>query len=122
MRKRYAGRLIHRRIQVCNHPELFERADVVAPFSFSKFGRSGPLAREGDFVSLSYSTCNPIEYCIPSLFYEDGGLLNIPCENLGFRFQDSSLPKIFNIWTTDWMHQSLYTDGRVLVIFCHYLR
>ena len=38
--------------KVCNHPELFERADVVAPFSFSDFGRSGPLNREGDFVQL----------------------------------------------------------------------
>ena len=52
--------------KVCNHPELFERADVVAPFSFSEFGRSGPLNREGDFVVAPYSTRNPIEYGVPS--------------------------------------------------------
>lgn len=96
--------------KVCNHPELFERADVVAPFSFSHFGRSGPLGREGEFVSLSYSTRNPIEYCIPSLFYEDGGLFNIPCENSGSRSQDNGLPKMLNIWSTDWIHQSLHTS------------
>jgi len=100
-------------MQVCNHPELFERADVVAPFSFSDFGRSGPLAREGEYVSLSYSTRNPIEYRIPSLFYEDGGLLNVPCENSGFRSRHSGLHKMFNIWSTDWIHHSLLTSGRL---------
>ena len=67
--------------KVCNHPELFERADVVAPFSFSEFGRPGPLNREGDFVQLPYSTRNPIEYTIPTLFLQDGGLLDVPQED-----------------------------------------
>ncbi|KAG5648097.1 hypothetical protein DXG03_007132 [Asterophora parasitica] len=61
---------------VCNHPELFERADVVAPFSFSRFGRSGPISREGDFISLPYSTRNPIQYSIPELFYLDGASIS----------------------------------------------
>jgi DNA helicase INO80 len=28
--------------KACNHPELFERVDVVAPFSFSRFSRTLP--------------------------------------------------------------------------------
>ena len=38
--------------KVCNHPELFECADVVAPFSFSRFGRTRPsqLFPESDRV------------------------------------------------------------------------
>ncbi|MCO5569466.1 hypothetical protein L7F22_023178 [Adiantum nelumboides] len=35
--------------KVCNHPELFERADVEAPLAFANFAKSGSLAREGDF-------------------------------------------------------------------------
>jgi DNA helicase INO80 len=106
---------INRGSQVCNHPELFERADVVAPFSFSDFGRSGPLARESEFSLLSYSTRNPIEYRIPSLFYEDGGILNVPCENSVFHSRDGGFSKRFSIWSTDWMHQSLHTSGRLLL-------
>jgi hypothetical protein len=93
---------------VCNHPELFERADVVAPFSFAQFGQSGPLNREGDFINLPYSTRNPIEYTIPRLFYQDGGLLDVANENSRGL---SPLSRLMNIWSTDWMHHSLYADG-----------
>ncbi|KAF9456537.1 SNF2 family N-terminal domain-containing protein [Collybia nuda] len=92
--------------KVCNHPELFERADVVAPFSFAEFGRSGPLIREGDFVSFSYSTRNPITFMIPKLLYQDGGFLDAPCSST-YTFRNSSLNTMFSIWSTDWVHQSL---------------
>ena len=93
-------------MQVCNHPELFERADVVAPFSFSDFGKSGPLNREGDFVQLAYSTRNPIEYTIPKLLYEDGGLLNVPREDAPAVEDTHRVAKLMNIWSTDWIHRS----------------
>ncbi|KAJ6575249.1 SNF2 family N-terminal domain-containing protein [Mycena capillaripes] len=96
--------------KVCNHPELFERADVIAPFSFSRFGRSGPLMREGDFVSLPYSTRNPIELTIPDLLYQEGGILNVPSENSRSVSQSGCLNKLLNIWTTDWVHRSLYDE------------
>ncbi|KAF8973906.1 SNF2 family DNA-dependent ATPase [Flammula alnicola] len=96
--------------KVCNHPELFERADVVAPFSFCKFGRSGPIMREGDFLILPYSTRSPIEYSIPLLLYQDGGILNIPSETSSSPSQSGCLGKLFNIWSTDWIHRSLYDD------------
>ena len=97
--------------KVCNHPELFERADVVAPFSFSEFGRSGPLNREGDFVQLPYSTRNPIEYTIPRLFLEDGGLLDVPQENSLMRTGDGPLARMMNIWSTESVYRSFYEDG-----------
>src|SRR5258707_198582 len=98
--------------QVCNHPELFERADIVAPYSFSEFGRSGPLNRQGDFVMLPYSTRSPIEYRIPDLLYLDGGLKDVPYDGSGFALQDEQgiLHKM-NIWTTDWIQHSLAEDG-----------
>ncbi|EGO04005.1 hypothetical protein SERLA73DRAFT_102360 [Serpula lacrymans var. lacrymans S7.3] len=96
--------------KVCNHPELFERADVVAPFSFTRFGQSGPMNREGDFIALRYSTRNPIEYHIPRLLYQDGGLLGVPCENNEIGGQSGCIRNLFNIWTTQWIHQSIYDD------------
>ncbi|KAJ3558033.1 hypothetical protein NM688_g1148 [Phlebia brevispora] len=96
--------------KVCNHPELFERADVVAPFSFSLFGRPGPLSREPDFVQLPYSTRNPIEFSIPDLFYLEGGLLDIPTEDRPLRPDNGPLATLFNIWSTDWIERSLEKD------------
>ncbi|KAJ7103398.1 SNF2 family N-terminal domain-containing protein [Mycena belliarum] len=96
--------------KVCNHPELFERADVVAPFSFSRFGRSGPLMREGDFIFLPYSTRNPIEFTIPKLLYNDGGIVTVPSENSTSVSQSSCLTKLLNIWSTDWIHRSMYDE------------
>jgi DNA helicase INO80 len=102
--------------KVCNHPELFERADVVAPFSFSRFGRPGPLAREGDYVLLPYSTKNPIGYTIPELFYRDGGLLDLPGEDIANASHSGSVNKCFNIWSADWMHKSLLEDGKEVIV------
>jgi len=93
-------------LQVCNHPEIFERADVVAPFSFARFGRSGPLNRDGDVLSVAYSTRNPIEFRIPQLFFTGGGLVDTPHEKANR--PDGVLGKLLNIWSTDWMHHSLY--------------
>lgn len=103
--------------QVCNHPELFERADVVAPFSFSKFGRPGPLSREGDFVDLPYSTRNPIEYVIPELLYKDGGILQVPNEDSRSLAGSACVSKLFNIWSTDWIHRSMCEEGMFRTFF-----
>ncbi|KZT30521.1 hypothetical protein NEOLEDRAFT_1082564 [Neolentinus lepideus HHB14362 ss-1] len=97
--------------KVCNHPELFERADVIAPFSFSAFGQSGPLNREGDLLFLPYSSRSPIEYAIPGLFYRDGGLLDVVQEDSSDAARSGCLSHLMNIWTTDWIHKSLYDDA-----------
>ncbi|KAG1843860.1 SNF2 family N-terminal domain-containing protein [Suillus tomentosus] len=87
--------------KVCNHPELFERADVVAPFSFSRFGQSGPLNREGDLISLPYSTHNPTEYQIPALFHQDGGLIDVPCEKSGLPSPAFTFLRLLNTTPSD---------------------
>jgi hypothetical protein len=106
--------------EVCNHPELFERADIVAPYSFSEFGRSGPLNRQGDFVIAPYSTRNPIKYSIPELFFLDGGLSNVPYDGPGIAVQPDQgvLHKLMNIWTTDWIQHSIVNDGEFLQYLC----
>lgn len=108
--KRSLMNLVMQFRKVVNHPELFERADVTAPFSFSVFGKPGPLSREGDFVDLPYSTRNPIEFNIPSLLYEDGGLLDVPSENAPLRPDIGPLATLYNIWSTDWIQKSMLED------------
>ncbi|KAF5375077.1 hypothetical protein D9758_000153 [Tetrapyrgos nigripes] len=96
--------------KVCNHPELFERADVVAPFSFSHFGRTNPLAREGDLVDLPNSSRNLIQFTVPELFYRNGGMLNVPAEDSTLPQHSSYLSKLMNIWSTDYIQKSIYED------------
>ena len=95
---------------MCNHPELFERADVLAPFSFAHFGRSGSLGREGDLIFVPYSTRNPIEYQVPELLYLDGGLIDIPSVKPGPRSRRLCVRSLFNIWSTDRIYQSMYDE------------
>ena len=99
--------------KVCNHPELFERADVVAPFSFSRFGRTLPNSREVEPVDLPNSSRNPIEFKIPDLFWEDGGLLGVPRESGELGGDSGRLAKLMNIWSTDWIHRSLQEGAAI---------
>nr|8EU9_Q Chain Q, Chromatin-remodeling ATPase INO80 [Saccharomyces cerevisiae S288C] len=84
--------------KVCNHPDLFERADVDSPFSFTTFGKTTSMLTasvannnssvisnsnmnlssmssnnisNGKFTDLIYSSRNPIKYSLPRLIYED---------------------------------------------------
>ncbi|KAF8527985.1 SNF2 family N-terminal domain-containing protein [Hysterangium stoloniferum] len=93
--------------KVCNHPELFERSDVVAPFSFCTFGRSGSLIREGDFLDCPYSAENPIKSLLPHLFFHSSGLLEIPGEHARAGFETHWFKNILSIWSTDSIFRSL---------------
>lgn len=97
--------------KVCNHPELFERADVVAPYSFSIFGRPGSIAREGDFVTCHYSTRNPIEMELPTLLFNGGGLVGVPGEDVPPGPEYGVMRRLFNIWSTDYIERSLRENG-----------
>lgn len=57
--------------KVCNHPELFERADVTAPFAFCDYNQSYGLAREGNNLNVQYSTNSYLDVRLPKLLYED---------------------------------------------------
>ncbi|KAL5535629.1 INO80 [Sanghuangporus sanghuang] len=93
--------------KVCNHPELFERADVIAPFSFTEYGRAASIAREGSFVALHYSSRSPIELSIPELFYLDGGLLSVPNEHSPLGADYGVMRNLLNIWSSDYIQRSI---------------
>ncbi|KAJ9100566.1 hypothetical protein QFC21_003610 [Naganishia friedmannii] len=86
--------------KVCNHPELFERADVTAPLSFSTFSSSGDLLREQSLY-LPDSCENPICVQLPRILWEDGGILRRPSEQGRAGFETRYLQNLMNIWSPD---------------------
>ncbi|SAM58812.1 related to INO80-ATPase with chromatin remodeling and helicase activity [Ustilago bromivora] len=93
--------------KVCNHPELFERADVRAPFALADFAHSGSLAREGDLLNLPDSTTSLIELQVPKLLVREGGLFDVPGHNSRKGFDTGYLQNLFNIWRAPHIHESL---------------
>jgi DNA helicase INO80 len=93
--------------KVCNHPDLFDRADVVSPFLFGSFSQSGNLARQGDLLYCPQSSRNAIEVPLPKLIWTDGGKLDVPGETSMAGTDTHILNNLLNIWNTDWINASL---------------
>lgn len=64
--------------KVCNHPDLFERADVKSSFAFGKFAETSSFLRETNDLELAYLTSNLLEVPLPKLIYNE---LLTPNEN-----------------------------------------
>ncbi|CAI6333369.1 unnamed protein product [Periconia digitata] len=98
--------------KVCNHPDLFERAETHSPFSFTTFAETASFMREGREVNVSYSTRNLIEYRLPRLICRDGGRLGIAgAENPRAGFSGHYLHHLMNVWSPDHVHQSSKQTG-----------
>ncbi|KAA1090927.1 putative DNA helicase ino80 [Puccinia graminis f. sp. tritici] len=85
--------------KVCNHPELFERADVTAPLSFASLNFTANVARDGDVLDCPYATRSLIQSCIPRAFYRDGGILSVPGPSSRAGFDTKFLDRLMNIWS-----------------------
>ncbi|GAA6012112.1 hypothetical protein JCM10207_005132 [Rhodosporidiobolus poonsookiae] len=92
--------------KVCNHPELFERADVTAPFALAEYTKTASLIRDPEVLDVPYATHSVIEYQIPKTLYRDGGLLHVPGPN-SRAGSDSYLDRLMNIWRPDYVARSL---------------
>ena len=97
--------------KVCNHPDLFERADVRSPLAFASFGATANIAREGPQLSLAYTTRNRIAYSVPKLVYRHGGMLAVPGEDSDAGVRRRYLDNLMNIWQADHIESSLETDS-----------
>jgi DNA helicase INO80 len=85
--------------KVCNHPDLFERADTWSPFSFASFAETPSFLREGQNVRVGYTTRNFIEYSLPRLIGRNGGRLEIAGpDNQKAGFRGHYLDNLMNIW------------------------
>ncbi|KAJ8139713.1 hypothetical protein OY671_007083 [Metschnikowia pulcherrima] len=56
--------------KVCNHPDLFERADVYSSFAFGKFAETGSFLRETE-LEMAYTLQNSISFDVPTRVYND---------------------------------------------------
>ncbi|KAK5097717.1 putative DNA helicase ino80 [Exophiala xenobiotica] len=98
--------------KVCNHPDLFERADTVSPFAMSSFAETASFMREGSFVQVGYSIRNPVEYHLPSMLCNDVGRLDIPGpNNQRAGFLRRATQHMFNIFDVDYVQESSRADG-----------
>lgn len=97
--------------KVCNHPELFERADVSAPFQFGRYAQSASLSREGDLLYCPDSITNVIEYQLPKLLVREGGLLGEVGPNSKAGLDTKYLNNLLNIWREGHIARSLQEDG-----------
>jgi DNA helicase INO80 len=98
--------------KVCNHPDLFERADTNSPFSFASFAETASFMREGQNINVSYSVRNLIEFQMPRLVCRNGGRLDIPGpENPKAGFTEQYLYNLMNIWNPNNIHESSRQAG-----------
>jgi DNA helicase INO80 len=98
--------------KVCNHPDLFERADTWSPFSFGYFAETASFMREGREVRVSYSTRNLIEYRLPRLICRNGGRLDIAgSDNPKAGFRKRYLDNLMNVWNPEHVHRSSQRAG-----------
>ncbi|KAI1121710.1 SNF2 family N-terminal domain-containing protein [Nemania abortiva] len=85
--------------KVCNHPDLFQRADTTSPFSAGYFAETASFVREGNNVSVGYSTRSLIEYKLPRLVWAEGGRLHkAGKDNERAGYRNKCLNHLMNIW------------------------
>ncbi|ANB11951.1 chromatin-remodeling ATPase INO80 [Sugiyamaella lignohabitans] len=85
--------------KVCNHPDLFERADVKSAFNFATFAQTVNVNRDGPVIDVAYTAVNHISYSVPKLAYRDGGFLDIPSQgNYRVGFNQKYLKNKFSVW------------------------
>ena len=94
--------------KVCNHPDLFERADTNSPLSLAHFAECASFLREGNHVNVGYSTRNLIEYDLPRLLCSPEARLDVAGpDNPKAGFQGKYLTELMNIWTPENIQRSL---------------
>ncbi|OTA99415.1 hypothetical protein M426DRAFT_86644 [Hypoxylon sp. CI-4A] len=93
--------------KVCNHPDLFERADTSSPFFTGYFAETASFIREGNNVQVGYSTRSLIELNLPRLVWTEGGRLHkAGKDNEKAGFRNRYLNHLMNIWTPENIRES----------------
>ena len=88
--------------KVCNHPDLFERAETSSPYALVHYAETASFLREGNNVNVPYSTKNLIDYDLPRLLCSPDARLDVAGpgnDKAGFR--GKYLTELMNIWTPE---------------------
>jgi chromatin-remodeling ATPase INO80 len=98
--------------KVCNHPDLFERAEIWSPMSMSYFAETASFMREGHFVQVAYSARSMIEFWLPKMLGEGAGRLDIAGpDNLKAGWRKQMLDTSFSVWDERNIVESAQSDG-----------
>ncbi|KAI9368771.1 SNF2 family N-terminal domain-containing protein [Aspergillus egyptiacus] len=98
--------------KVCNHPDLFERAETRSPFSLAHFAETASFVREGQNVDIAYSTRNLIEFTVPRMLCKDDGRIDVAGpNNLQAGFRVKCLSHMMNIFTPENIKRSIEDDS-----------
>ncbi|KAI4144217.1 MAG: hypothetical protein LQ340_006741, partial [Diploschistes diacapsis] len=98
--------------KVCNHPDLFERAETTSPLSFGYFAEMASFIREGREIEYTYSVRNLIDYDLPRVLCRSEGRLDIAGPaNQKAGFKEHYLGNMMNIWSPEYVKQSSESGG-----------
>ncbi|CDK25241.1 unnamed protein product [Kuraishia capsulata CBS 1993] len=93
--------------KVCNHPDLFERADTRSAFNFGKFAETSSFLREAatnnGVLEFTYNTTNEIQYSIPKLIFDEILSVNYNNEIKDLEFVTNSK---LNVWSNAYIQES----------------
>src|SRR5690606_10696493 len=90
--------------KVCNHPDLFERAEVHSPFSIATFADTVSFLTEVTEVNLNYTAYTRINYPAPRLDFREERL-DVPGRKTRAGFNTKYLDNLLNIWTPDYLYE-----------------
>ncbi|KAH8919822.1 hypothetical protein BT69DRAFT_1223652 [Atractiella rhizophila] len=92
--------------KVCNHPELFERGDVKAPFALAEvpFTNNINLEKSGDLLDVPYASRSAIRYTLPKLLVTDA--VDQPSELSRTGFDTLYLRNLMNIWSSEYLKEA----------------
>ncbi|KUJ12768.1 putative DNA helicase INO80 [Mollisia scopiformis] len=94
--------------KVCNHPDLFQRAETTSPFSFGHFAETASFMREGPLINVGYSTRNLIEYQLPRLVWREDGRLSMPGRtNDKAGFKSKYLDQLLNVFKPEYIRENM---------------
>lgn len=98
--------------KVCNHPDLFERAETSSPFTLVHYAETASFLREGHNVNVPYSTRNFIEYDLPRLICSPDARLDVAGpDNAKAGFRGKYLSELMNIWTPENIQKNTSADS-----------
>lgn len=96
--------------KVCNHPDLFERADVRSPLALTTWAETASFMREGPVIYLPYTARNLISYKVPALVFRHGGRLDLPGSDSQAGSRYYLLRNRLSIWTPDHIRKAVAAE------------
>ena len=98
--------------KVCNHPDLFERAEISSPMAMSHYAETASFMREGHFVQMAYSVRSMIELWLPKMLGEGAGRLGIAGpDNLKAGWRKQWFDTAFSVWDERNIVESAKNNG-----------